>query len=683
MLREAWRIARALEAAGIATEARTADVTSPGKTGGPAVRVLLGADSSAEIMPIADAELESLWSFRKANFHYWPVVRPSRPLCDDEEHAASWRDRLANAKAEGNKAARGLAVTNVLADGFGHCDISLAPLRADESRARGAHAEKFGPTSKLPRQLRILRWRIHRYMRQPNPTIQNAPQSAYEAVFSLVYGREVNGKIKGGGQIAFDLKEETIYTPELRATVEAALSRQVDDSGPLVTCSLSGLPGILHQGKFPNPSLPIVTASGIAMFSMFSEAETNYRYGRSDDKIVTISTRTVQSAQDAISFATEKTKRGQSWAAFPNGRTKDRRELKDLLIAYATGVRIAPLASGLGGDEDELGVAYEDAISSVIEALDGVERLTPKSHVVLILLRQISNAQVQSVYCRTPLASEVLRAGRRWIAAQRLRPRLMCAPRRPRPISPSRVVQLLSKQWVDSPPRPSRLAGPSGGDILDFMLADGHARTGYADDLLRMWLARSDRLVAHVASELRRNMRLGNPADSDDDELPAILPALVAESDRLCSLISLVFDAKEMTMEETSRSPAYLLGLLLGVVDTLHWAYCKDVRKDIPPSLGGSQLLGIAADDPAGALTDLLERIRPWYNWADTASPNAEIPKESDLTQLRAKKALGRLSAVAPHLAGRLPDQLDNVGKAELLLGFMSRDDVADQYRSQ
>ena len=128
-------------------------------------------------------------------------------------------------------------------------------------------------------------------------------------------------------------------------------------------------------------------------------------------------------------------------------------------------------------------------------------------------------------------------------------------------------------------------------------------------------------------------------------------------------------------MDETMRSPAYLLGLMLGLVDTLHWAYCSEVRNSMPPSLGGSQLLGIASDDPTRALGELLERIRPWHDWADTARPG-----DNDKTILRAKKALVRLSSVAPLLAGRLPGRLDDTGKAELLLGFLSRDAAADAY---
>src|SRR6266540_1601356 len=100
MLLESWRIAQALDAAGIDVAGRSADVASPGKTGGPVLRILIGKDLSAEVVPVPESELASLWALRKANFHYWPIVRPSGPLCTDAELAHEWRSRLATAKEE-------------------------------------------------------------------------------------------------------------------------------------------------------------------------------------------------------------------------------------------------------------------------------------------------------------------------------------------------------------------------------------------------------------------------------------------------------------------------------------------------------------------------------------------------------------------------------------------------------
>jgi len=667
MLLEAWRIAQALKDAGIDIAGRCADVATPGRTGGPVLRLLIGADGQAEIVPVLDDELASLWSFRKANFHYWPVVRPNGPLCSDAAVAHEWRSKLAKAKQLPSMTDRRVAVAKVLSEGVLASEFSLQPLRESEAKARNAHRGKYRKHYELPRDVRILRWRIWRYLRTAE-AFESFSDSLHETIFALLYGKVNNGQVRGDGLIAFDLKEGTIYSPQTRQAVETSLSVITNQSASTVVCGLTGLQGRPHEGKFPNPTLPIVANSGIAMFSMFREAPANFRYGRADDKIVRVTCETVSKAHDALVHVTSKENFRSYWLGFPNGKTKDRRDQSDLLIAYAQGVEVA-CAYGDDEEDDPDGPTYEEAIAPVLEALDGKAKLTPRATVLLVLLRQISNAQVQAVYCRTPLASDVLNSGRRWIVAQKARPELLCAAARDRLISPAQVVRLLSKQWAGNPPKPSKLNGPSSADALDFMLALGEDRDRRANELLHTLLQRSSTLLMHVGAELRRNPDRKVTTKEEGK-------GLRADADRLCRLFALILDAKERTLEDTSRSPAYLLGLLLGLVDTLHWAYCTKVRKDVPPSLGGSQLLGIASEDPTRALGDLLERIRPWHDWADTAQP-----KDDDITTLRAKKALARLSSVAPELAGRLPGRLDDTGKAELLLGFLSRDTVADQYK--
>ena len=425
--------------------------------------------------------------------------------------------------------------------------------------------------------------------------------------------------------------------------------------------------GTRHKGKFPNPKLDVVATSGIPMYSMFQDIPANFRYGLADDDIVSLNRETVDAAHNALAYVTEERHRGLYWRAFPNGKIKDRKEQRDLLIAYALGIEVARIYDS-DDDDEPGGPSYEEAIRPILEAFEGESRFKSRAKVLLILLRQISNAQVQAVYCRTPLAAEVLKAGNRWCAAQRARPDLVCSSNACNIISPGHVIRLLSKQWAGSPAKPCRLNGPSSGDALDFMLSVGVDRASRASEFLRLLLQRSGSLLVQVGLESRLQP---DKARSTNDEVRG--PR--ADANRLCSLLALILDAKDRTMDETMRSPAYLLGLMLGLVDTLHWAYCSEVRNSMPPSLGGSQLLGIASDDPTRALGELLERIRPWHDWADTARPG-----DNDKTILRAKKALVRLSSVAPLLAGRLPGRLDDTGKAELLLGFLSRDAAADAY---
>lgn len=692
MLLEAWRIAQALKAAGIEAEPRSADVKSPGKTGGPVLRLLIGADLTSEIVPVPDDELETLWAFRQGNFHYWPVVRPAGPICRDRSRALQWRSSLSQA-SKLPQAARPAAMETVRANGVSEactirlpkdisevagahrdaacqvCCACLCTLIDTEATARTKHNSKFRSRAKLPRDVRILRWRVRCFLRK-QPTLASATPGAQKAIFAVLYGKGLTADGKGDGQIAFDLKERSIYTSHTRQAVETALQAGSDGPGGDHVCEISGEFGVRHTGKFPNPALPVVAAASIPMFSMFRDAHANFRYGLADASIVSLNRETVNAAHDALVFVTSKEHRGIFWRSFPNGKIKESQEQADLLIAYALGVEIARLYGDDEEDEPD-GPTYEETTRPILQALAGEARLKPRATALLILLRQISNAQVQAVYCRAPTANEVFIGGNRWVAAQKELPPLICSDGPVRPISPAQVVRLLSKQWTGSPPSSRRLNGPSSSDVLDFMLSVGDDRAKRAVELLRQLLQRTSTLLKYVGTASR------NRSDPDAKPKPDEQWRR-AEADRLCRFIALVLNSKETSLEDTTRSPAYLLGLLLALVDTLHAAYCAQVRKATPTSLGGSQLLGTASDDPPRALGELLERIRPWRDWADTSQP-----KDDDLVTLRAKKALARMSKVAPHLAGRLPGgRLDDTGKAELLLGFLSRDAVADEYSS-
>ncbi|MGO8669766.1 MAG: hypothetical protein ACLQVD_00015 [Capsulimonadaceae bacterium] len=683
MLLESWRLAKALEGAGVSVASRSSEIATPGKAAGPCIRVCIAKDLSISILPVTDGQRECLWSFRQGNFHFWPVIRPSNPLCiNDAKRALAL---AAEARKVKSKDKRTEMLNEVYAIELPNADPDISVIRSSEMSERSHYKST---RTLIPDPLRKLRHRLARLNRKPGKLEEALRQVAnnpelHPALFALYFGKLVNADVKSTGQIAFDLMEETIYTSPNRAYTErrlnAALVQNEEDNKVApsdVFCAFAGTAQPRHVGKFPNPSIPVVAMSGIAMFSMFHDAPTNTRYGHTDDGIVSIGKRTVLLAQDSIKHATSGEMEGQLWKKFLNGKSKGKREDSDLLIACAMNANIA-VVPGFG--EFSPDQAYEDSTRPVLEALDGVIKLTPDAEILLILLRQISNAQVQSVYCRTPKAATVLEAGRRWMRVQQSRPRLFTDPaddvKKRRIVSPETCVRLLGKFWGGRPPKPTRLNGPSGGEVIDFFLSTGAVRSSTAKDLLKVALLRTESLLIYVGVEARKS-----PVDADGP--------LVMEADKAAFFITLLLEAMDINMESTTRSSAYQLGLLLGLVDTLHSAYSRVIRNEEEPrSLGGSQLLGKAADNPASALAELCERIRPWYDWADNVRPKPRtvVPAEAepdDIAVLRAKKALSRMASIAPHLEQSISeDRLDDVGKAKLLLGFLSRDSEADQYR--
>ncbi|HRF59663.1 MAG TPA: hypothetical protein PLH94_07080 [Fimbriimonadaceae bacterium] len=617
-----------------------------------------------------DEELTSLWCFRKGNFHFWPVVRPSA-IGATEESAKDAHKAVKDATTREKKDKARKQALEVF-------EFTKAPVVIGMAGPMGEHMDKL-TLPLMPEELATLRDRLRILTEEALASALNSSEEGLTDVrFSLAFGKLDKQKIKPDGQVAFDLEEGTINTSKIRQQVEAALATS-SSSGHDVVCSLSGMNGIKHQGKLPNPALPVVAPSGIAVFSMFSEAPTNTRYGRTDDAIIQVTSQTIQACLNAVRYVTRDESQGNSWTRLPNGKRDKRTEKADLLIAFAAGIE-AKVADGFGGGDPETN--YADVLRPVLSALEGKCKLTPNADVHLVAIRQISNAQLQAVYCRTPMLSQVLEAGRRWEKAQQQLPELVVTSHKSKwLLSPGRAVSVLLRRWVDVPVRETLVPGPSGGDLLDFFLSKGEERRERAMGLLDRLLYVDSHLLAWAGSEARRfsTEGLGTPASGSKkgNEVKTKEPAYKRYVVESIKLLALIYNAMGRTMEQTQHSPPYQLGLLLGVVDTLHLCYCQKVRNSIPPSLGGGQLLGIAADDPTRALSDLLERIRPWSDWANTVQPKGQ----DDKAALRAKKALARLSSIAPQLQGNLErGQLDQIGRADLLLGYLSKDREADQY---
>src|SRR5258708_7269787 len=221
MLVDAWRLAKALDAAGISVAPRCADVATPGKTGGPCLRVCIAKDLSISIYPVPDDALENLWTFRQANFHFWPVIRSSSPLCNSDES-----DRVLDLV----KTAPKQKIGEIYKVELGRATYDVGTLCEAEKSEREYHRSKFGNTRTLNPAVRsVVRLRM-RLARLSGKALEQALQQAianadlYPALFALLFGRLDKGNVKATGQIAFDLAEATIYSHGIRSAVEKRLS---------------------------------------------------------------------------------------------------------------------------------------------------------------------------------------------------------------------------------------------------------------------------------------------------------------------------------------------------------------------------------------------------------------------------------------------------------------------------
>jgi hypothetical protein len=161
-----------------------------------------------------------------------------------------------------------MLVSEVVATALARADPEPELLIAAERKERTHHRHKIelagGLVSELARRLQRIESRPD-LVRQA--LVDHRDDELGESLFAILFGRVVQGQIKGAGQVAFDLLEDSVYDPRYRLDVERRLARSNDglaEPSTLISCAYAGTMQTRHVGKFPNVSVPVVASSGIA-----------------------------------------------------------------------------------------------------------------------------------------------------------------------------------------------------------------------------------------------------------------------------------------------------------------------------------------------------------------------------------------------------------------------------------
>lgn len=120
--------------------------------------------------------------------------------------------------------------------------------------------------------------------------------------------------------------------------------------------------------------------------------------------------------------------------------------------------------------------------------------------------------------------------------------------------------------------------------------------------------------------------------------------------------------------------PAFLIGRILSLADTLHAEYCKDVRKgDTPPQLLGNALIATVIGDPNRGLARMLDRIGPYQAWAKRRGSGL------------ARWSCGEMGKIAREVAEKLTPvkRFSDAERAQLLLGYLAKAEGKDENGSE
>ena len=220
---------------------------------------------------------------------------------------------------------------------------------------------------------------------------------------------------------------------------------------------------------------------------------------------------------------------------------------------------------------------------------------------------------------------------------------------------PAEVIWSLNTVWMigrdDNGERYSRAKdghGFSVNDVLCLLLGEGVELQQLASRALGSAIRNSTSLLLAIG---QANVQgLVHKTDRNYSKQTLLLP----------SILGLLLLKLRHKKGEIMTSPAFLVGRLLSLADSLHLEYCKHVRNNsIPPQLVGNALMTTAQEEPVKALSMLWGRIKPYHSWAQT---------------LKDGYFLKHLGEVSEQLANvQLPQRCMDTDKAQMLLGYLAR----------
>jgi len=294
--------------------------------------------------------------------------------------------------------------------------------------------------------------------------------------------------------------------------------------------------GILLKEPFPSVKLKTLGAYFplMSMASDTDKAKCNKRYGLTEYITCPVTTEQSRRMLDALTWIVTRDE-GTTWRGVASGkfemdgRTKKKKELRDLLIVFVDEKPDvdAKTASYFGSGSGVTQAQFEVDAKAVCDALNSVVRAHPKSRLNMFLLRKASDGQAQIALAESPTVKEVLDAAERWQRAVHENLPVVTLYLQPsrtfdkknipevkdaRPLAPypDQVVRLLSYQWVrdGSSPRPKgagkpqkpyhEVIGPGLGDVLALMLRMEGKWKSVASQMLDLLVRRTEPLLIGV-----------------------------------------------------------------------------------------------------------------------------------------------------------------------------------------
>ncbi|MCU7937063.1 MAG: hypothetical protein KZQ99_19675 [Candidatus Thiodiazotropha sp. (ex Dulcina madagascariensis)] len=519
-----------------------------------------------------------------------------------------------------------------------------------------------------------------------NLLIESARQGAdifnLKAICTLLFGDDVTpeGKIKDGKRVTLMLDcfpQTDIDTYASSRDRVAGLSRALFTAESKTNkkirnaeCALSGDVGQVVYDIFPNEKLNVVGSTTLFAKNATTSGPTVKRYDTSGGAAFPISDKLSQKLAASISFINSAKFKDKTWSKLPSilGASPS------LLLAYCKEdweIPLTPLITGESevNDFDD----YLDATDSVLASFKG-KNLSLDAAVDFAEIIILDQANRKINFSTTTKVSQLIRAVEQWQQACQNSPsfklyalvhkneKQMCLPWA---ISPQQVMYLSRKKYIRDGSESTTMPGISFADVMKLFL--GKNNHALAKRGLQRIGEQYQSLLAYCASSRSQSV-LGNNAHVKTS------PKINAQALSAVTLMSVLLFKIGRTKEIYMKDFAFQLGQLCSAMDELHIGYCKNERKgDIPSTLLGNQIYGMALQNPIRAMAVLASRRKPYDSWVKRMMAKNTRSEDSAITsaifaQIWMSKQANQLSEILSKQSLANSDTY----KAELMLGYLA-----------
>lgn len=419
-------------------------------------------------------------------------------------------------------------------------------------------------------------------------------------------------------------------------------------------------------GSMPEKTLPRV--GKVKLFSLSHQTPCQARYGLIEADACPVAPELQDRLSAALEWICQEERRGETWDDVSNACGYKQ---PALLVAYSNkaptaGIRFAGMLARQSEDTSLKEEVFEKRTQSVVKALQGLTADRPDLSVSVFVITKADTARKKLLYSRQFSAGHLTSAAEAWQKGARDLPpifvRVFNEERKPswaRPLVPfpNELVRVINTRWELDGKNPKAVSDATIGFGLTLLLETGPDAAQAAREALRPLIdnAAPFGLALGQAISHGRVLKTG----SNDDFLRLFSRLLPS------ALGLLLSKSGHKTGEYMNRNP-YQIGRLLRLADELHREYCRHERDNKFPNgpLLGNSLLTTALANPVACLSLLLERSHVYLRVADSSLWNrfGEVEKAVD--------------------KDNLPTHCTDEDKAQVLLGYLARPELANQVES-